>query len=235
VPRLPSLSCLGLFLAVSGCTQPAIEVAVRQPMDFPHATHLTYFASGTHREEGIKKHLDAYDGNDLPPELSAGRCAECHEDDELLACGTCHTRFKNPALWSQKDIRKCVACHRGAWGAASATIPSAAGCLPCHEGGVRLVHAGEQGARMVLISEGAPGVDRPVDDVPWVRLNRLPLNVYFSHTAHVRYASMPCAQCHQDVTTLKSPPTLVRVFTMSRCLSCHAEKGASTDCLTCHK
>ena len=235
MPRLLSFLCVGLLLAVSGCVQSAIEVTARQPLDFPHATHLIYFASGKHGREGIKKHLEAYDESELPPELSAGRCAACHEDNELLACGTCHARFKDTALWSQKDVRTCVACHRGAWGAASATIPSAATCLPCHEAGVRLARAEEQGPRMVLISEGGTGVGRPVDDVPWVGINRLPPNVYFSHTAHVRYASMPCTQCHQDVTTLKSPPTLVRVFTMSRCLSCHAEKGASTDCLTCHK
>ncbi len=72
-------------------------------------------------------------------------------------------------------------------------------------------------------------------ELPWVQINTVPANVYFSHTAHVRYAGVTCTRCQTDVNGLRTPPTSVRVVSMSECLACHAERGASTDCLTCHK
>lgn len=232
--RFVSFAGAGVLAAIAGCAPQSRDVAVQQPMEFPHAAHLSYFASGEHRNQGIKRHLEAFDKNDLPDELKEGRCAECHADDEMLGCASCHARFKNAALWMRTDVRKCVACHRQAWGGADATIPSATVCLPCHEGGVQRAGVGK-GPRLVLARAGTPPAGPPVEDVPWVRINVLPGNVYFSHTAHVRYASMPCTECHQDMTGLKSPPTQAATFTMSRCLNCHAARGASTDCLTCHK
>jgi hypothetical protein len=233
VARFLSCACVGVIVAAVGCAERPMEVSVHQPMEFPHAAHITYFASGQHRTEGIKKHLEAFDRNELPDELKAGRCAECHDDSELLGCATCHVRFKNAALWSRKDVRKCVACHRGAWGAADATIPSAAVCL--HEAGVQRARADDQEPRMVLARAGATPSGPPVDDVPWIRINVLPRNVYFSHSPHVRFASMACTECHQDMAGLTSPPTVAGAFSMSRCLTCHVQRGASTDCLTCHK
>ena len=233
--RFISIACVGAIVAAAGCAARPAEVAVQQPMEFTHAAHLKYFASGEHRNQGISRHLEAFDKNDLPDELKEGRCAECHDDSEMLGCATCHARFKNAALWGRKDVRPCVACHRGAWGAADATIPSATACLPCHEAGMQRARVDDAGPRLVLARAGAAPAGPPVEDVPWMRINVLPANVYFSHTAHVRYASMPCTECHQDMSGLSSPPRMVAAFTMSRCLKCHAARGAGTDCLTCHK
>lgn len=234
--RFLSFACLSLLFVAAGCAGPPIEVPVQQPIDFPHGKHLTYFASGQHRTERIAMHLAIFGAGEPPPqELVEGRCVECHDDlAERTACAGCHVPFQNAALRSQQDVRRCVACHRGAWGASAATIPSATVCLACHEAGVRLARAGDNRPRIVLVNASDTPVE-PLEDVPWVRINTMPANVYFSHTAHVRYASMACTECHQDVTALRSPSSRVRVFTMSECLTCHARKGASTDCLTCHK
>jgi hypothetical protein len=237
VVRVISFASVAGALAIAvGCAPQSREVVVEQPMDFPHAAHISYFASGEHRNQGIKRHLEAFDKNDLPDELKEGRCAECHDDNEMLSdCAACHVRLKNAALWTRKDVRKCVACHREAWGGTDATIPSATTCLPCHKAGVQRARGDDSGPRLVLARAGAAPAGPPVEDVPWMRINVLPGNVYFSHTAHVRYASMACTECHPDTTALTSPPTMVATFTMSRCLNCHAARGASTDCLACHK
>jgi hypothetical protein len=237
VYRLTSFvaGCAAL-LALAGCSRvSAVEVPARQPMDFPHEVHLTYFSSGQHKADRIGMHLKLFDLAEAPPELAEGRCVECHDDlAERKACAGCHVPFQDAALRSQKSIRPCVGCHRGAWGKSDATIPSAAVCMTCHEGDSRLAFDRRDGTRVVLARAGEPA-GPPVEDIPWVRINTMPPNVHFSHTAHVRFARMACTECHQDVQGLASPPTKVRVFAMADCLGCHAERGASTDCLTCHK
>ena len=233
--RIGSLAWICALLIVGACTGSQIEVPVRQPIAFPHRTHVSYFSSGQHRTEKIKMHLDIFNMTDPPQELAEGRCVECHDDlAERAPCAGCHIPFQNASLRSQKEIRPCVGCHRGVWATSHATIPSATVCQGCHERGARLARDGESAMRLVLVRAGEPAAPR-VDDIPWVRINTLPPNVYFSHTAHVQFASMSCTTCHQDVRTLTSPPSMVRVFSMSQCLECHAKRGVSTDCLTCHK
>ena len=224
-----------VILAAAGCSRSSIDVPVQQPIAFSHQSHLAYFSSGQHRTEKIKMHLDMFGTDQPPPELAEGRCVECHDDlAERKPCAGCHVQFQNAALRGQQDVRRCVACHRGAWGGSEATIPSAATCLSCHEAGMQLAR-GDDGPRLRLVRDGEAPSRPAAVDVPWIRINTLPANVYFSHSAHVRSAQMPCSTCHQDMSVLASPPTLVRVFSMTECLACHAERGASTDCLTCHK
>ena len=223
------------LVALAGCADRPTEVRVRQPVDFPHRTHLNYFVSGAHRTEKIKMHLDLFGGGEPPAELSEGRCVECHDDlPERAPCAGCHVAFQNAALRNAKGVRQCVACHRGAWGQAAATIPSVATCQACHDGGLQESRGEDNEPRLTLVRAG-DHAGKTVEDIPWIQINTMPENVYFSHTAHVRFASIACTNCHQDVRDLASPPTRVRVFSMTECLTCHVEKGASTDCLTCHK
>lgn len=233
--RLLSFASSCLLIGAAACADAPVRVPVQQPIEFPHAAHVNHFASGQHRTERVAMHLKIYGTTEAPQELNEGRCADCHDDlAERQACAVCHVPFQNPALRGQRELRRCVGCHRGAWGASAATIPSAGTCLACHEAGMRLAQ-GAGSPRVVLARGGDRPAEPAVEDVPWVRINTMPRNVYFSHTAHVRYASMTCTECHQDVTGLSSPPDRVRVFTMSQCLTCHVKRGASTDCLTCHK
>jgi hypothetical protein len=234
--RCLTIACTALmFVATAGCGERRTEVRVRQPMDFPHQVHVTYFSSGRHRTEKIRMHLEMFGSDQAPAELSEGRCVECHDDlAERAACAGCHVPFQNAALRNAKEVRRCVGCHRGAWGGSAATIPSLATCRACHEDGVQ-ARADGNGPHITLVRAGDTPRGPLVTDIPWIQINTMPSNVYFSHTAHVRFASMACTSCHQDVRGLTSPPSMVRVFSMSDCLGCHEEKGASTGCLTCHK
>jgi menaquinone reductase, multiheme cytochrome c subunit len=233
---VPTVYAALMFVAATGCAQRRTEVRVHQPMDFPHQTHVTYFSSGKHRAEKIQMHLEMFGSDQAPAELAEGRCVECHDDlAERAACAGCHVPFQNAALRNAKEVRRCVGCHRGAWGGSIATIPSLATCRACHEGGVQQARDNDNGPHITLVRAGDTPRGPLVADIPWIQINTMPRNVYFSHAAHVRYQSMACTSCHQDVRALKSPPSVVRVFSMSECLACHAQKGASTDCLTCHK
>jgi hypothetical protein len=48
---------------------------------------------------------------------------------------------------------------------------------------------------------------------------------------------MACADCHGDVTAWIEPPTAPdrRLTSMDACRGCHRERGAPTDCATCHQ
>ncbi|MBI2833029.1 MAG: hypothetical protein HYX76_01210 [Acidobacteria bacterium] len=217
---------VGLLFLI-GCGDPPIEVSVSQPIEFPHRTHLEYFSSGRHRAERIQMHLTIFDQTDVPPELAEGRCTECHDDlSERTACAGCHVLSQDAALRGRTDVRRCAACHRGVWTGSAATIPSAAVCVSCHGPDSGNGHPAEKRLRADLSNAG---------DVRWVQINTVAPSVYFSHSAHVRYASMTCTDCHADVKNLAKPPSTARIFVMGDCLGCHVERRASTDCLTCHK
>lgn len=234
VRRVLTCVALGAVLLAPGCSRQTIDVPARQPIDFSHQQHLAYFSSGKHRTEKIRMHLEMFDMDTAPPELAEGRCIECHDDlADRKPCAGCHVQFQNAALRNAKEVRRCVACHRGAWGGSEALIPSAATCLACHEAGLRAAR-GDTG-RLVLARTGDPPDNRTRADVPWVRVNTVPPSVFFSHAAHVQFAKMPCTECHQDMRTLAASPTVVRVFSMIDCLRCHEQKGAKMDCLACHK
>ena len=222
---LPAL--MGLLVPFGGCVNRTIEISVQQPIAFPHRTHLEYFSSGRHRQERIQMHLTILDTKDTPPALAEGRCAECHDDlAQRIACAGCHVLFQDATLRNRKDVRRCIACHRGAWTGSRATIPSAAVCVSCHGADSTIDGVGEKQLRADL---------GRAEDVPWVQINTVAPNVHNSHVAHVRFNSMTCTACHVDVKDLSAPPTTARVFSMTDCLKCHVENGASIDCLTCHK
>ncbi len=227
-----------LVLAAAACGNPRLDVAVRQPIEFPHARHLAYFSSGQHRTERIRMHLEMFGQTEPPEELAQGRCVECHDDlPARTACAGCHVQSQDAVLRARKDIRTCAGCHRGTWTGASATIPDKALCVACHgEATVQAMREGRQAGAVTLARMDTPRTEMaPEADLPWVQINTVAPNVYFSHAPHVRFGRIACTRCHEDVSGLTAPPSAVRVVSMSECLRCHAETGASTDCLTCHR
>ncbi|NOY93421.1 MAG: hypothetical protein GXP55_19740 [Deltaproteobacteria bacterium] len=50
---------------------------------------------------------------------------------------------------------------------------------------------------------------------------------------HVR-ADVQCSECHGDVASMEH---VVRVNTLNMgwCMTCHRERSASIECVTCHK
>ncbi|MFQ5662630.1 MAG: cytochrome c3 family protein [Terriglobia bacterium] len=117
----------------------------------------------------------------------------------------------------------CLFCHTTANRSTRAGIPSAQGCLLCHMG-ILPDHPEIRKLRSYR-EQGRP--------VPWQQVYRLPAFVYFSHKRHVR-AGIECQECHGDLTRMAAARLEVN-HTMGSCLACHQQRGAPTDCLTCHK
>jgi len=122
---------------------------------------------------------------------------------------------------------ECIFCHEKAAKGSMATLPDISVCMSCHSN-----------------PQGTSPVEQQVRDVaaagqefPWVQVNRLPGHVYFSHRAHVKWGQLDCSTCHGNMKDQVEPVTESQIggLTMTKCISCHKERSARTDCLTCHK
>ena len=121
---------------------------------------------------------------------------------------------------------KCLTCHPGAEDQALAQFPIVPDCIDCH-GKAMGNHPDEPKVR-VFAEHG--------EEIPWIRVDRLPGHVYFSHAAHVSLAKMQCEDCHQGIlsaTLAMTSPDISQ--TMSDCMRCHSERKASNQCKVCHK
>lgn len=116
----------------------------------------------------------------------------------------------------------CQFCHTYARRGPVAGIPSVARCTGCHN--VVLPERPEV-AKVLTYAERE-------ESIPWVRVHRLPDYVRFTHKKHVR-AGVGCDTCHGDVGQMDIVEQ-VSPLTMGWCLSCHEQRRASVDCLTCH-
>lgn len=151
----------------------------------------------------------------------------------LAACAGDASEHAQPiafdhSLHAGKHEIPCVDCHAGAETRAHASLPALSRCLTCHmkpQGDV--TNTREQRVRELASQRG------PFE---WTQVTRNPAHVHFSHSAHVSIARIPCRDCHGDVTRWTRPPTEPNpaLTSMSACLACHRERGASTRCVTCH-
>ena len=67
--------------------------------------------------------------------------------------------------------------------------------------------------------------------VPWVRVDKLPDFVFFSHQKHLA-AKVDCAVCHGAV---RNRSVLRREkISMVSCVNCHRLRGAPVSCGGCH-
>lgn len=129
----------------------------------------------------------------------------------------------NHAFHAGELALDCRYCHRAAHISPAAGIPSLHLCMGCHQN----------------IDTTQPGIQTLVDHwkrqepVAWVRLQRLPDFVYFTHERHLAHG-LECTTCHGEVARMTSTPRAA-TYEMGWCLSCHQQRGASRDCLTCHK
>jgi hypothetical protein len=117
----------------------------------------------------------------------------------------------------------CLYCHRFAAVSSTAGVPSVQLCMSCH------ANLNEESAEAQTVSREW----HHQNPIPWVRLQRLPDFVYFSHEMHVR-AEMKCTDCHGHVERMSHTPRAPS-YEMGWCLTCHRQRGASLDCLTCHQ
>jgi cytochrome c7-like protein len=117
----------------------------------------------------------------------------------------------------------CLFCHRHATDSPVATVPSVSLCMGCHGS----------------LTRTTPEIDKLVlywkqqKPIPWVRLQRIPDFVYFTHEMHLK-GGLNCVDCHGRVDQVRHTPR-APAFEMGWCLACHRERRASEDCLTCHK
>ncbi len=118
---------------------------------------------------------------------------------------------------------QCLDCHVYADKATSAGLPSGRKCMGCH----KFVAKDKPAVQLLAkrVEEGQP--------LSWERVFAIPDFIYFSHRVHVR-ANVSCTECHGDMAASKTIHQDTP-FTMGRCLTCHEARGASRDCLTCHK
>lgn len=123
---------------------------------------------------------------------------------------------------------KCLYCHTNAMRSPDAGIPSVQKCIGCHQ-----VIAVESDAVQDIKSYW-----ENKKSIPWVRVNRQPDFVYFSHQPHTN-SGVSCERCHGDVGTMDSARPVL-VMDMGWCINCHRKQSEEkiarlSDCLICHK
>jgi Cytochrome c7 and related cytochrome c len=118
---------------------------------------------------------------------------------------------------------QCLDCHPYADKSPVAGLPSERKCMGCHK-----FVAKDKPAVQLLAKRFEDG-----QSLRWTRVFIVPDYIYFSHQVHVR-AKVDCKECHGDMAASKTIQQ-DQPFTMGRCLRCHEARGASRDCLTCHK
>jgi hypothetical protein len=121
---------------------------------------------------------------------------------------------------------KCISCHPGAEEQRLAQFPLVSDCMDCH-GKVRGSHPDEPKVRLYAERK---------QEIPWLRVDRLPGHVSFSHATHVTLAKMKCDDCHQGILGSTQPLALPDIhLKMEDCMQCHRERKASNQCAVCHK
>jgi Cytochrome c7 and related cytochrome c/Class III cytochrome C family len=122
---------------------------------------------------------------------------------------------------------ECTRCHRGAETQAEAGLPPMATCAGCHR---RQATDNPEVQKFMKQYDNGRG-----EPLVWRRVYTLPAEamVHFKHKPHIR-AGVECATCHGDLSQMTVAQEVVNVANMGWCLDCHRERGAPTDCLTCH-
>lgn len=115
----------------------------------------------------------------------------------------------------------------------------------CHESATKGPVAGLPSIKTCMICHAAIATDRPRiqqlaaleakgQDLAWQRVYGYTneAHVRFDHAPHLR-AKVECSTCHGNIAQQTVAQRNVNL-TMGFCVSCHTERQASNDCLTCH-
>jgi formate-dependent nitrite reductase cytochrome c552 subunit len=117
----------------------------------------------------------------------------------------------------------CADCHPKAQTDERAGIPQAAQCMICHTTIAKDAPAIRELARLAAGKE----------NIPWVRVYRLPDFVFFSHAVHGK-AAVECRTCHGPVEEREILQKEVSTG-MRACVDCHRARKAPVDCTRCHE
>ena len=121
----------------------------------------------------------------------------------------------------------CTDCHLHAMDMASATVPSLELCQNCHNTDP-VSKSPEELKVLKYVADK--------QEIPWIRIYKVPDHVYFSHRRHVTRGKLECSACHGNMNEQTQPVT--RAFLpvkMENCMNCHKQRKVSTDCLACHR
>ena len=130
----------------------------------------------------------------------------------------------NHLIHKEKVNLSCTFCHRYAGSYRSSGIPNIEICGMCHS-----TPAFSKRPEAIKVYEYV----KATRQIPWVRMYELPGFVVFPHWIHIQ-SGVDCSICH-GVTGLKERPVrMVDRNTMEWCIHCHQERGADTECYTCH-
>jgi hypothetical protein len=118
---------------------------------------------------------------------------------------------------------KCKMCHANADPGETMGIAAASVCMQCHS----------------AIKTDSPAIQKVAgyasrkQDIPWVRVYRIPSYVDFSHKTHLT-AGATCETCHGHV---EQRDALFREtnISMGACMECHRQNKAPIDCTACHE
>ena len=115
----------------------------------------------------------------------------------------------------------------------------------CHEAVTKGPEAGLPSVNTCLICHAAIATDKPRIqqitamqekglDLNWQRVYKFSdqAHVKFNHAPHIR-ANVECSTCHGDIAHQTVAQRNVTLG-MGYCVTCHREKNAPNDCLTCH-
>jgi hypothetical protein len=118
-------------------------------------------------------------------------------------------------------------------------------CTDCHTGVEQGPRAGLPSINTCMICHSQIAIDRPLIqqitdmqargiDLNWNRVyNYFPeSHVRFEHAPHIR-ARVECSTCHGNQVEQTVARRAVNM-NMNFCVSCHQQRQASNDCLTCH-
>jgi hypothetical protein len=118
-------------------------------------------------------------------------------------------------------------------------------CTDCHTGVEQGPRAGLPSVNTCMICHSQIAIDRPlIQQITEMQAKGLDLNwnrvysyvpeshVRFEHAPHIR-AKVECSTCHGNQVEQTVARRAVNM-NMNFCVSCHQQRQASNDCLTCH-
>jgi hypothetical protein len=130
----------------------------------------------------------------------------------------------------------CTSCHAYAERGPVAGVPSMQRCQGCH----KFVREDPEHPEITAELKPLLQILKEGTVVEWVRVNRVPDHVYFTHERHV-LAGVRCQECHGEVERMEVV-SAIPSLTMGWCLECHHRKQREkpgrerlTYCVTCHK
>jgi hypothetical protein len=145
----------------------------------------------------------------------------------IAGCGAANAPPEQPIKFPHTvhvDTYKipCQYCHSGAATSPFAGIPAVGTCMGCHRIAGRDL---PEVKKLAAFSQKGRSI-------PWIRVHDLPDFVHFAHYPHIQ-KGVQCAECHGDVPKMLVVQR-VAPLTMGWCVTCHQQRKAPTDCLTCH-